>query len=226
MPEKKEMVVGSQYFLPKQEYAPDGSKIPYKAMPNPQLQNKAPVDPAAIARFNRADQLLREGQHKAARKEFLSITKDFPALSGPWVRVAELEISNKSYGKAFEAYQSAIAANPDNMKARLDLGMVYRAQGYFAEAQETYLKALERWPDFAEAHYNLGVLYDLYVNNPVAAQKHFQAYYFLTGKTDEKVRKWLVELQRRSGDETDYIDQPPEPSSTTTPENPVIADKS
>ncbi len=65
------------------------------------------------------------------------------------------------------------------------------------------------WPDFAEAHRNLAILYDLYMNQPDQAQKHYEAYLFLARKPDSRAEIWLAEVRQRTGIEISFIDQAP-----------------
>lgn len=206
---KVRMVVAAEPDLPKQKYASDGNKIPYQAMPNPYLNSAVKVPSEAVAQYNQANQYLKQGKLKEARKEFKSLTRNYKELSGPWVKIAEIALQREQFEDAFNAYEKALKVNPNNMAAYMDLAKLYRERGKFDLARNTYFRALNAWPDFAEGHYNLAIFYDLYSNEALAAQKHFQAYYFLTGNRDDQVRKWLVELQRRTGDEKNYVDVPP-----------------
>ena len=63
----------------------------------------------------------------------------------------------------------------------------------------TYAEALSVWEDFPEAHLNLAVLYDIYLNDPLQAQQHMEAYQFLTEEKDAKTAEWLQEIQSRTG---------------------------
>ena len=74
---------------------------------------------------------------------------------------------------------------------------MHRAQGDFAEAEAVYLNVLSSVPEFYDAHFNLGILYDMYLRRPLDAQKHYQAYIANAPEADERVEKWLVDLQRR-----------------------------
>ena len=47
------------------------------------------------------------------------------------------------------------------------------------------------------------------MNQPEQAQKHYEAYQFLTNGRDQKVHKWLVEVKQRTGIERSFIDIPP-----------------
>lgn len=227
-PQKKKIkvVVTSKDILPKQKYAMDGTKIPYEAMPNPYLLNPVAVAPVAKKQYQIADAYLKQGKLKEARKEFKSLTRNYPELSGPWVKIAEIAVQREEFSDAIDAYEKALEVNSNNVAAYLDLAKLYREQGHFAEARNTYLRALNSWPDFPEGHFNLAVFYDLYVNDALSAQKHFQAYYFLTGNRSEEVRKWLVELQRRTGDERNYVDTAPPKNPAIEKSASVVAEKS
>lgn len=225
-PKKVVEVKARKDILPQQKYAMDGSKIPYVAMPNPYLADRVEVPPAALSQYNKAVAYLKQGKLKEARKEFKSLTRNYKDLSGPWARIAEIAIQREEYSDAITAYEKALAINPNNMPVYLDLANLYRDQGRFDEARNTYLRALNIWPDFPEGHHNLAVFYDLYMNKPLEAQKHFQAYYFLTGDKSETVRKWLVELQRRTGDDQNYVDTAPPKKDIDQSSSVVAADKS
>jgi tetratricopeptide (TPR) repeat protein len=58
--------------------------------------------------------------------------------------------------KAVEAYQKAIALNPDFAEAHYSLGIALGDLGKLAEAEASYRKTIAIKPDFAEAHCNLG----------------------------------------------------------------------
>jgi len=195
--------------LPIQTYDPAGKAIPYVASPNPYLNDKTPVATEAKAAFLNAQSALKRGDTKSARSLFLAMTKKYPELSGPWVQLASISESKGDTKDAINKYKMAIKVNPHNLNAYAALALLQRQSGQFIDAEGTYIDALNVWKDFPEAHLNLAVLYDLYINDPESAQKHYEAYYFLTGKKDEKVRKWLVEVKRRTGIEYSFIETPP-----------------
>lgn len=196
-------------FLPKQEYDAEGKKIPYVPAPNPYTEQPAPVPPAARSAFADALALMKDGELRLARKGFWAMTKEFPELSGPWVKLAELSEQREKPEQAREYYRKALEVNPANVNAYLKQAVFERRQGEFDKARDAYLAALETWNDFPEAHLNLAILYDLYMNRPEEAQPHYEAYDFLTGGSDPKVADWLIEIRRRTGIETSFIDNPP-----------------
>ena len=95
----------------------------------------------------------------------------------------------KKHAEAIGHYKKAISVNRNNVNAYIALAIVQRSRGLFSGAHQTYLAALGIWKDFPEAHLNLAILYDLYLNQAEAAQQHYEAYDFLTGKKGGKVGK-------------------------------------
>jgi tetratricopeptide (TPR) repeat protein len=204
--------------LPRQPYDSAGHKVAYVPQPNPYVTGPGAVPAEARSIFVVANSLLRGGNLNGARREFLTLTEKFPALSGPWVKLGVIAEKNERYEDAIKHYRKAISVNRNNVNAYIALGLAQRRQGHFVDAQATYLDALKVWKDFPEAHLNLGILYDLYMDQPEEAQKHYEAYYFLTGEKDEKVHKWLVEVKRRTGIERSFIDIPPKGVAKVPPD--------
>lgn len=218
----------SQRYLPQQAYDALGKKVAYVAAPNPYTEASKPVPPEAVKRFRVASELMADEQYRDARKAFEAITRDFPALSGPWLKLGELAEIGERMERAEKSYEKALAVNPENVNAYLALALFQRRSGDFEEARDTYVSALELWKDFPEAHRNLAILYDLYMNQPALAQPHFEAYDFLTDGDDPQVADWLIEIRRRTGIETSFIDNPP-PAAEDSPEavstEPMAAEK-
>jgi len=195
--------------LPRQAYNSTGEKLPYIQQPNPYITEASTIPPGARSTFVVASGLLRDGDLKGARTQFKKLTEKYQKLSGPWVKLGAIAEKREKYDEAANYYEKAIDVNENNVNAYIALGLLQRRQGQFTDAQNTYIKALNVWNDFPEAHLDLAILYDLYLNEPEAAQKHYEAYYFLTSERDEKVHKWLVEVRRRTGIEHSFIDIPP-----------------
>jgi tetratricopeptide (TPR) repeat protein len=195
--------------LPRQTYNSAGKKVPYVPLPNPYTTKAATIPAEAKAIFAAGSRQLQGGDLKGARAKFRRLTEKYPSLSGPWVKLGVIAEKREKYDEAIKCYKQAISVNKNNVNAYIALGLVQRRQGHFSDAQKSYLQALGVWRDFPEAHLNLAILYDLYANKPEEAQKHYEAYYFLTGMKNEKVHKWLVEVKRRTGIERSFIDVPP-----------------
>jgi tetratricopeptide (TPR) repeat protein len=195
--------------LPRQAYTSAGAKVPYEPEANPYLAHARSVPAEAQSLFVAANGMLERGDIEGARAKFVNLTERYPRLSGPWVKLGDIAELADQHDKAIEMYWKAISVNKKNVNAYIALGLAQRRQGLFSDARNTYVAALKLWKDFPEAHLNLAILYDLYLDMPEEAQKHFEAYHFLTGETDERVRKWLVEVRRRTGIERSFVDDPP-----------------
>lgn len=63
------------------------------------------------------------------------------------------------FGESLEYHNLAIAEDPNNYKAYVNKGIVYRLLGEFDKAEEMYNQALSLAPDYAELHASLGALY-------------------------------------------------------------------
>lgn len=209
---KRELVRFDSAPLPRLAYNQAGEKLPYIQQPNPYVTETTTIPADARSTFVVASYLLRDGNLKDARTQFKKLTEKYPTLSGPWFKLGAIAEKREKYDEAVKYYEKAISVNRNNVNAYIALGLLHRRQGYFSDAQNTYIKALNVWNDFPEAHLDLAILYDLYLNKPEAAQKHYEAYYFLTSGRDEKVHKWLVEVRRRTGIERSFIDIPPKES--------------
>ena len=195
--------------LPRQAYKPTGEKIPYVPQTNPYTTQAVTVPAEADAIYSAANARLQTGDLEDAKTKYIALTEKYPTLSGPWVKLGSIAETREEYFAAIEDYRKAISINRNNVNAYAALGLLQRKLGYFSDALNTYHDALAIWKDFPEAHLNLAILYDLYLNDAEEAQKHYEAYSFLTGEKDEKVQKWLVEVRHRTGIEQSFIDIPP-----------------
>jgi tetratricopeptide (TPR) repeat protein len=67
------------------------------------------------------------------------------------------ELEAGSPNEARDAYQRALALEPEHADAHVNLGRLLHEEGYPAEAEAHYRRALEARPDDATAAFNLGV---------------------------------------------------------------------
>ena len=98
--------------------------------------------------------------------------------------------------KAQNRYIQAITLDPNNSRAYLRLGDVYRALNKYNDAAEAYQKALEVSTKLLEAHYRLGIIYESQLADTPKAIEHYQAYLQLGG-TDKRVKIWLKNLYQK-----------------------------
>ncbi len=186
-------------YIPVPEIDESGAVLPYEPQTNPYLSQRGRIDKESVLGFIEARRTLKAGDLERTRDLLLKLTVSDDELSGPWVMLGDIALEQDDYTLAAEQYLKAISINDSNVNAYLRLAKVQRLQGKFLVAQNTYARVLSIWPDFPEAHLNLAVLYDIYLNQPLRAQKHMEAYQFLTGSKNQVVAGWLDEIQQRTG---------------------------
>jgi Flp pilus assembly protein TadD len=96
-------------------------------------------------------------------------TQGAPALSHPVEEVSrpaaspdvlrgERLLAEGKVGEAKRVFEQALADDPNDPRAWLDLGLVHEGEGDFVAAEKAYRRATDADPNFAEAFNNLGVL--------------------------------------------------------------------
>lgn len=192
-------LVATSPYLPVQERGDEGQWLPYEPRENPYTTQRGRIDKDSVTRFIEARRAFKAKQWGRAETLLLELTKIDEGLSGPWVMLGDIASERGEHQQARDAYAKAIAINGDNVNAYLRLALTQRKMGRYLHAQNTYAAALKLWPDYPEAHLNLAVLYDIYLNHPLRAQKHMEAYQFLTNGENTRVASWLEEIRSRTG---------------------------
>ncbi len=204
--EVKPTLAETTQFIPVQKYDDKTSTyLPYEPQENPYLALKGRINKKAVTGYIEARRLYRAKKYDAAAKVLNNVVELDKKISGPLVMLGDIAVQNKQMDKAVEYFEKAITVNAKNINAYVKLAHAKRILGEFLPAQNVYADALAVWPDFPEAHLNLGILYDVYLNHPLRAQKHMEAYQFLTGGGDAKVAAWIGEIQGRTGIKTNFI---------------------
>lgn len=189
-----------QYIPQRQKNADTGLLEPYAAQLNPYTAQTGRIDVDSVKSFIAAKNAIQEKRFEQANKLLISITERDKKLSGPWVLLGDIAKLQNDTAKAIVNYKKAIEINNDNINAYIKLAIQQRELGQFIQSQNTYSWALSRWKDFPEAHLNLAVLYDIYLNKPLKAQRHLEAYLFLKQGGEKVQVEWLAEIQARTGE--------------------------
>jgi tetratricopeptide (TPR) repeat protein len=179
------------------------------------LPSPTPTPPPAVARadesrmaeaktldevlllFQKGTTLVENRKLKEARTVFERLRTDYPHVS---VFHNNLGVVYKRLGllpDAVAAYQQAIKIQPRYPEAYYNLGLALREQGEFRRAEDAYRRAIDAAPDFRDANYNLAVLYDLYLNEPEKAIRHYETYLASGGEGRDEVTIWIAALQKR-----------------------------
>lgn len=201
MTEKKAALnlVATDPYLPVREQGDEGQWLPYEPRENPYTTQRGRVDKDSVTRFIEARRAFKAKQWERAETLLQELAQSDEELSGPWVMLGDIASEKGEHQQALDAYVKAIAINGDNVNAYLRLALTQRKMGRYLHAQNTYAAVLKLWPDYPEAHLNLAVLYDIYLNHPLRAQKHMEAYQFLTDGENTQVAAWLKEIRSRTG---------------------------
>lgn len=201
----KPTLMTTDAMLPVQEFDKKTTyPVPYEAEENPYIAQKGRIKKESVAAFIEAKRALKAKQWDKAKAVLTQLSEADDSLSGPQMLLGDIALEQKDEKLAEEHFLKALAINKKNINVYIKLALLQREQGRFIEAQNTLAQALTVWPDFPEAHLNIGVLYDIYLNHPIRAQQHMEAYLYLTGWENEKVETWLGEIQSRTGIPTKY----------------------
>ncbi|MEL6488963.1 MAG: tetratricopeptide repeat protein [Cyanobacteria bacterium J06621_3] len=77
------------------------------------------------------------------------------------------------FDESLAYHARAIEADPENYKAYVNQGIVYRLIGEYDNAEASYKKALELEPNYAELHASMGAL-AIFQNKPEEAVEHLE----------------------------------------------------
>lgn len=140
---------------------------------------------------------MQNGQEDQALKDLETLISLNSGFSAPHNNLGILYKRKGLLDMAIREYQEAIRLKPDYAEAHHNLGIAYREKGLFKEAERAYLEAVRLRPDLAEAHFNLGILYELYLNRPEEAIRHYKEYQKLDGLKEHEVDLWILALEQR-----------------------------
>lgn len=175
------------------------SSMPGERESTTQLQA---ITPLLQADYLEAIALMQEHDWLAAQQRLLPITTSHPQLSGPWLNLGITQLQLGDGSAAVVAFNRALDANPGNIEACNQLGILHRRAGHLDEARRYYEAALLHDPDYADAHWNLGILHDQYLSNPEQALQHYERYQTITGTADPQLQAWIDELRLQTRPET------------------------
>jgi len=110
------------------------------------------------------------------------------ALHDPY-QLGNRALEQRQYDQAIRWYQEELAAHPDDLRARNNLGIAYLRADEIDLAFQEFQKILAQHPDYAKAHFNLALVYykqglydrelDEYRNTIELDPDHFDAHLYL-----------------------------------------------
>jgi predicted Zn-dependent protease len=117
--------------------------------------NILPADPLAAART-----LLADGQPGKALRFAKTATDRWPERSSSWNTLGRVQLQLGRREDAIDAFEKAIAINPDNPYAYNNLGLTFILDNSFEEAAEALARAVELTPVEDYMWNNLGIAYE------------------------------------------------------------------
>lgn len=108
------------------------------------------------AELQKAIDMANAGQHDEAIAAYEAILVKTPALTMINGQIAQVKRLKKDYDGAIESYQKVLAADPNNDKSKIEIGMTYLEKGDFANAEKHLLEVATSTSASREVFYNLG----------------------------------------------------------------------
>lgn len=164
---------------------------------NPYLAGQPEMLPESKHLFDLAMQAMQDEQWDSAKTYLTQLIDADPKLSGAILNLGIVATKQQKTELAEQYFKQAIDTNKNNLEAYNQLGVLYRSQGKFTLAEETYQQGLTIWDQYGPLHYNLGILYDLYMNRPSDALRHYKAFQALQKQPDKRVALWIKTLERK-----------------------------
>jgi tetratricopeptide (TPR) repeat protein len=116
----------------------------------------------------------RAGIARAGKSRAAAPPIEPPGADDWFERAVSLE-GREQTGRALEAYQQAIAADPAHLDAHINLGRLLHERGRFDEAERAYCEALKTCGNDPMLLYNFGVLLEDLERKPEAMEKYTAA---------------------------------------------------
>ena len=154
---------------------------------------------------------------------FNKITKDYPSISNAYTNLGLLHLSQNDLSAAEQALQKAVELNSTDAIAHNHLGVVYRKLGKFRKAEQVYLKCLELNSRYADARLNLAILYDLYLHDMANALANYRQYQLIQNQEDNRVGKWIVDVERRLAKQHKQVNREQNANSTSVSEQAIYS---
>lgn len=139
---------------------------------------------------------LKNGKFAVAETLLQPLVDRYPDLSGPLANMGIVYFNTGRDDQALEAFEKVTKMGPNAIASNY-IGIIYRRKGEFDKARHHYQQAIIADSTYANAYLNLGILQDLYLGNLSAALVSYRQYQQLTGGTDSRVAKWIVDIERR-----------------------------
>jgi tetratricopeptide (TPR) repeat protein len=126
------------------------------AIPAPASASDAkPYAEEALKHYNRGVELHQAGFLNQAIAEYKAAIDSDGRMEEAWSNLGGIYAAQRSYPKAMEAFEKALAIKPDRPTTLNGYGTVLYARGKTSEAKEKWKQAVTIEPGFGSAYYNM-----------------------------------------------------------------------
>jgi Flp pilus assembly protein TadD len=182
----------------KQARTPKPAQIEIEESVGFTIVEKSRIDGDVRVDYERALELLDQGDLQSGRELLESVIERAPDLSAPHIDLGVAYHRNGDLEAAERYLRAALEINPDHPIALNELGIVYRKTARFSEARQSYEAALAVYPGYHYARRNLAVLCDLYLADLECALTNYEAY-MTTVHSDDEAAMWMKDVRYRLG---------------------------
>ena len=182
----------------KQARTPKPAQIEIEESVGFTIVEKSRIDGDVRVDYERALELLDQGDLQGGRELLESVIERAPDLSAPHIDLGVAYHRNGDLEAAERYLRAALEINPEHPIALNELGIVYRKTARFSEARQSYEAALAVYPGYHYARRNLAVLCDLYLADLECALTNYEAY-MTTVHSDDEAAMWMKDVRYRLG---------------------------
>lgn len=149
------------------------------------------------------DDFYSGGDYAAAIEVYTSATEIETEDVNLYSSLGRAFIKSSQYDNAIPVYEKIVkmlgkhGPKEQLRQAYNNLGWLYTQNKRYNEAELAYLRAIKADPNYANAYYNLGLLYDLHLDDELAAIEALEKYIELNGERSNWARKRLKEIRER-----------------------------
>ena len=148
------------------------------------------------ARFKVALKKLKRGKLKDARKDFFTLSQDFPDYPGPYINLGIIHQKQKRRDQAIGSYSRAQKLDENNVVALNLLALAFQEDKNFERAEKNWKKAIAADSSYTPAMFNLGLMLEDQGRNAEAIS-YYKQYLAAAKKDDLRVKVWIAELSAK-----------------------------
>jgi Tfp pilus assembly protein PilF len=120
-----------------------------------------------------------------------------PGNRNAWVELGHNYFDSEQPIKAIDAYDKALALNPDDPDVITNQGVMFRSLGWYDRAIDNFIRANAMKPTHPQSLYNLGIVYRFDVQDFAKAKEAWTRYLTMhpTGSGADQVRSQLQMME-------------------------------